>query len=358
MMKEKRKKIIHAPDKILVTGSNGFIGSKVVELLAAKGFNNIRCLVRHTSNLERLNIVIRKYPKINIEIYKGNLLNKTDCTEMVKNVKVIYHVAAGIGGSFASSYLNCVVTTRNLMDAALLNGHLKRFVNVGSFASYSNFRMNRRSLLDETADTVHEYKETANPYAFAKTEQDNIVIQYGKEKNLPYVIVRPGTVYGPGAREKLTTRVGNKTFGVLLHIGGRNQLPLTYIDNCAEAIILAGIVDNIDGEVFNIVDDEKITSRKFLKLYKKNAFRFKSFYVPFHIFYIFSSLWEKYAIKSNYQIPLKFNRRSTANFWKGNKYSNKKLHNLLGWKQRVPFSEASIKYFNYMKETNKEKKIC
>lgn len=358
MDSQEKKKLITYDDLILVTGSNGFIGSKVVELLAEKGFRKVRCLVRYSSNISKLNEVIEKYNKTNFDVFTGNLLNREDCENLVKDVKVIYHVAAGIGGSFSSSYLNCVVTTRNLIEAALKTGHLARFVNVGSFASYTNFRMKRGSLLDENCETVSEYRETFNPYAFAKTEQDNIVMQYGKTEGLPYVIMRPGTVYGPGAREKLTARVGNKTFGILLHIGGSNHLPLTYIDNCAEAIILGGLVEGVDGEIFNIVDNDKISSRKFLKLYKRKAFRFRSIFVPYYLFYLFSYFWERYAIKSHYQIPPMINRRKSANFWKGNKYSNRKIREILGWQQRVPFSEASEKYFTYMKLTNKEKKIC
>ena len=67
--------------------------------------------------------------------------------------------------------------------------------------------------------------------------------------------MRPGAVYGPG-KSQLTGRIGIDTFGVFLHLGGSNQIPFTYVDNCAEAIILAGLVQGVDGEVFNVVDDE------------------------------------------------------------------------------------------------------
>ena len=57
-----------AADRILVTGSNGFIGSKVVEKLLEYGFPNIRCFVRPSSKLGRLESALRRFePGRNIE---------------------------------------------------------------------------------------------------------------------------------------------------------------------------------------------------------------------------------------------------------------------------------------------------
>ena len=54
------------------------------------------------------------------------------------------------------------------------------------------------------------------------------------------------------------------------------SLPLTFVDNCAEAIVLAGLKPGVEGEVFNVVDDELLTSRQFLKAYKKKVTAFPS----------------------------------------------------------------------------------
>ena len=112
-------------------------------------------------------------------------------------------------------------------------------------------------------------------YCFAKVKQDEMVLEYAQRFGLPYVIVRPGYVYGP-ANEAITGRVGIGTFGIFLHLGGSNTIPLTYVDNCADAIALAGLRPGVDGEVFNVVDDELPTSRQFLRLYKRNVSRFTS----------------------------------------------------------------------------------
>src|SRR5947208_3200251 len=102
-------------DPIAVTGSNGFIGAKVVEALLSYGFQHIRCFVRASSSLDRLNRVISKAPNgATVELHVGDLLSPDDCRAATKDVLVVYHLAAGMDKSFAGAFMNSVLTTRNL----------------------------------------------------------------------------------------------------------------------------------------------------------------------------------------------------------------------------------------------------
>jgi nucleoside-diphosphate-sugar epimerase len=192
---------------------------------------------------------------------------------------------------------------------------------------------------------VEEHPETrGDAYGFAKVKQDEIVMEYGKRFGMPYVIVRPGAVYGRG-HESITGRVGIDTFGVFLHLGGSNPIPFTYVDNCAEAIVLAGLTKGVDGQVFNIVDDDLPSSRQFLRLYKKNVGRFRSIYVPPFASYALSYLWEKYSIWSERQLEPVFNRKRWHATWKKTRYSNDKLKKLANWTPKVPTDEGLRRYF-------------
>jgi len=341
--------IVKSEDSILVTGANGFIGSKVVETLLSYGFKNIRCFVRPSGDLGRLTKIINTLGKDKTEVVYGNLLSVDDCKTASSGAKVIFHLAVGIEKTFAGCFMNSVITTRNLLDSTLAGKSIKRFLNVSSFAVYSNMNMRRRAMLDETCELESKFMERYDAYCFGKVKQEEIVIEYGRQYNIPYVIVRPGVVYGPEARGSIHSRVGIGTFGVFLHLGGSNNLPLTYIDNCADAIVLAGIKNGIDGEIFNIVDDSSATSREFLKLYKRNVKHFKSIYVPYRIFYVLCYLWEKYSKWSVGQLPPAFNRRKCAAEWKGNRYSNKKLRDLLGWEPKLVPDEGLRRHFEYFK---------
>lgn len=332
--------IISPVDKILVTGANGFIGAKVVEVLLELGFAKIRCFVRPSSKLDRLKQVLEKYPAgKTAEIVTGDLLSRDDCRKAAEGITVIYHLAAGMEKSFAGAFMNSALATRNLMDAFLECGRVARFVNVSSFAVYSNLKMDRHALFDENCPLEDAPQERFDAYSFGKLKQDEFVRQYGEKHKLPYVILRPGAVFGPG-KKALSGRVGIDTFGFFIHLGGGNQLPLTFVDNCAEAIVLAGLKPGVDGEIFNVVDDERLTSAEFLSAYKQKVKPFFSVRVPFFVAHGICCLWENFSKRRHGQLPPVFNRRRAAAEWKGNCYSNQKLHDRLGWKPRVNMRDA------------------
>jgi nucleoside-diphosphate-sugar epimerase len=195
-------------ERILVTGSNGFIGAKVVEILLDYGFSNLRCFVRPSSQFGRLETALRHFGGgKNVELIIGDLLSRDNCEKAAEGVSLIYHLAAGIEKSFAGAFMNSALTTRNLMDAFLDVGRPKRFVNVSSLAVYSNLNLKRGAPLDETCPLEDAPQERFSAYCFGKLKQEELVEEYGLKHKLPYVIVRPGYVFGPGKRE-LSGRVG------------------------------------------------------------------------------------------------------------------------------------------------------
>lgn len=347
---EIRDAIVETQQPILVTGGAGFIGIKVVENLLAKGFRNIRALARPSTNTEKLRALqARLGDAAHLQIIQGNLLSREDCDRAVADVSLVYHLAAGRGEkAFADAFMNSVVTTRNLLEACRNQVNLKRFVSVSSFSVYSNRRNPGGRLLDESSPMDEQPARRGDAYSFAKIKQDEIVLDYGKRFAIPYVIVRPGVVYGPG-NEALHGRVGIGTFGLFLHLGGSNTIPFTYVDNCAEAITLAGLRPDLDREVFNVVDDDLVSSRRFLRLYKKKVRRFKSVYVPHAVSYLLCLLWEKYSAWSEGQVPALYSRTHWNVYWKRTRYSNEKIKKRLGWTQKVPSAEALERYFESCK---------
>ncbi len=338
---------IDKSDLILVTGANGFIGLKIIEILLEYGLRRLRCLVRSSRNLDKLRKLAASY-KAEVEFIEGNLLSREDCGRAVEGVSIIYHLAAGVEKSFPGCFMNSVVATRNLLDAVIKDHTLKRFVNISSMAVYSNEKLPRGGLLDESCELDTKWVERHEPYAYGKAKQDALVLEYAQKHNLPCVTVRPSVVFGPG-KAKITDRIGTSTFGVFLHLGLNNRIPLTYVDNCAEAIVLAGLRQGVEGQVFNICDDELPRSREFLKLYKQKVGRFFSIPVPYPAWFLFNYLWEEYSKWSEGQLPPVFNRRVCAVYWKGNRYSNKKAKDLLGWHPRVKMDEGMDRFFTYMR---------
>src|SRR6478672_4145548 len=97
-----REFIAPKTDRILVTGASGFIGAKVVEILLEYGFSNLRCFVRPSSKLERLQKILGRFNDgKNVEVVAGDLLSVADCRKATNGVSVVFHLAAGIEKAFA-----------------------------------------------------------------------------------------------------------------------------------------------------------------------------------------------------------------------------------------------------------------
>src|SRR6185312_7166645 len=120
------------------------------------------------------------------------------------------------------------------------HGCVRRFVNVSSFAVYTNKDKPSGRLLDESCPIETKPQQRGGAYTFAKAKQEDMVRECSQRLGLPHVMIRPGYVYGPG-NPPITARCGIGTFGIFLHLGGFNRIPFTYVDNCADAIALAGV---------------------------------------------------------------------------------------------------------------------
>jgi nucleoside-diphosphate-sugar epimerase len=333
-------------DVLLVTGANGFIGSRVVQALVDLGFRNLRCFIRSGGLSASLANTIQLSPNTKIDTVVGDLASPEDCSRGAKGVTLVFHLAATTEArSFSEAQTRCVDTTRNLLDALLTHGRISRFVHVSSFSVYSTLALRRGALLDESCPTESDPARRGETYCYAKLKQEELVKEYGRRFSMPYIIVRPGAVYGPGSAA-ITGRVGIRRRGLMLHLGGRNVIPFTYVDNCARAIAMAGVAKHVDGEVINIVDDAALTSREFLRMYQRNVRRVWAVYLPKVVSY---ALFCLLGILVTFlgKSTSTYNRRRWAAYWKGNKYTNQKAKLLIGWTPHVPMDVGMKRYFEY-----------
>lgn len=348
---DKTALIVAPDDRILVTGAAGFIGSRVVQGLVDRGFRNLACFTRPSSDGSSLKALAARRPAgVTLDIVCGNLLSRPDCETACKDAALILHLAAGTGEkSFPDAYMNSVVATRNLIEESLRHSRLRRFVLVSSFAVYANRQKSR--VLTECSP-LEENPQERDAYCYAKVKQEELLVEYGQHHGVPHVIVRPGSVYG-GRNTSVTGRVGLGTFGIFLHLGGSNTVPFTYVDNCAEAIILAGLVRGVDGEAFNVVDDDLPTSAQFLREYKRHVRPFKSVYVPNAVSRVLCHLWERYSRWSMGQLPPVFSRARWYSEWRTTRYTNEKLKRLLGWTPVVTTAEGMRRYLAVRAESTR-----
>jgi nucleoside-diphosphate-sugar epimerase len=266
--------------KVLVTGAAGFLGIATVERLLAHGDRNIRCFVRPGRDLSQLEALFAKYPDAKPQFVSGDMTKAPDVAKAVKGVDVIYHLAAAMKGTAADMFMNTVVGTKNLLEA-MPKTKQPKLVLVSSFSVYGLAGLPRGYLVTESAP-LEQNPQRRDPYSHAKIRQEELCRDYQSKLGFPMVVLRPGVIYGPRGGH-LFANMGVNLFGVFLHLGRKNQVPLTYVDNCAEAIAIAGHKEESVGETYNVWDSELPTSSEYLKLYRKSVEKVKYVNVPYPV---------------------------------------------------------------------------
>ena len=226
--------------KALVTGSNGFIGSFLVESLLARG-DAVRCLVRRTSNL-------RWIKDLNVERVIGELRNPESLQQAVDGVDVIYHLAGVTRGRTEQDYLDGnYVSTVNLLQAAKYSSTLKKFVFVSSQAAAG-------PSINDRPRTEADPAEPISLYGRAKARAEDAVLQYGDR--FPVTVIRPPAVYGPRDKD-FFVMFQHVNRGILPILGaGTQQVSLVHVDDLVNGIVLAADAQDADGKIYFISEGD------------------------------------------------------------------------------------------------------
>lgn len=332
--------------KALVTGAAGFLGAALVDRLLVDGSADVRCAVRAQSNRRRLEAVIARHPGARVEVQLGSLASPESAARLLAGIDVVYHLAAGVSGAPADMFLNTVVASKNLLEAAIRReGGPPRFVLVSSFSVYGVADQPRGVVLDEKTP-LETQPMRRDPYAQVKLRQEQLFWEYARAHRLSLVVLRPGVIYGPGGGA-MSSRVGLNLPGLFLYLGGRNVLPLTYVDNCAEAVALAGRTRDADGQVFNVIDDELLTCRQWLARYRREVRPLRVVPVAYPITQLLAAGIERYSKWSKGQLPPFLTPYKVASSWKGNRFDNRKLKSI-GWQPLVPTAEGVRRTFEWL----------
>ncbi len=336
--------------KVLVTGAGGFLGTHVVERLLAGGYTDIRCLLRDGGKAVRLVELARAYPDAQVEMCYGNLRSTSACAEAVAGVSLVVHLAAGLKGAAADLFSDSVVASRTLLEALEARQDLPiastRIVLVSSFGVYGVAALERGVRVDENTP-LEPRPELRDIYSYSKLRQEQLFWEFQKKDNFQLVVLRPGVIYGPGGGA-FSNRVGLQVGPVYFHLGGSNLLPLSFVTNCAEAIVLAAGHPDTAGQAYNVHDDDLPTASGYLREYKKRVKRIRSVWLPYFATRMLAGAMERYNRRSEGQLPAILTRYKVAAAWGGNTFSNAKLH-ALGWRQPIPTPDAMAQTFEYLR---------
>jgi nucleoside-diphosphate-sugar epimerase len=328
--------------KILVTGAGGFLGKAIVERLLAHGETDLRCMLRDTSKARGLEEIASRYPEAKLEFVTVNLRNLAEIGRAVTGCEIVIHAAAALKGSPAEMFMDSVVASRNLLEAVVNEVRPIRVVLVSSFGTMGVAELRRGATIDESTP-LERHPEQRDVYSHSKLRQEQLFWEYREKYGFELVVLRPGVIYGPGGGH-FSNRVGLSLFGRFLHLGGNNLLPLTYVDNCAEAIVVAALYPEANGQVYNVVDDDLVTSKQYLSLYKDRVKPVRSIPVPYSALMWGSRMVERYSQRSRGQLPAIFTPYKTRAMWGGNQFSNAKLKSI-GWRPLISTREGLERAF-------------
>jgi nucleoside-diphosphate-sugar epimerase len=138
---------------------------------------------------------------------------------------------------------------------------------------YQLSNISKNIIIDEKSQ-IEKNGEKRGYYTLSKLLADEIVKkEMSPDIRLKVVILRPATIYGPGG-ELITPLMGLNMFNKLFLILGKKnmKLPIVFIDNLIDAILESIDNEKVNNEIFNIIDDQKISKIDYLKTIKKQVF--------------------------------------------------------------------------------------
>ena len=245
--------------KVLVTGGAGFIGSHIVERLLKEG-NSVVVLDNFSSGKESNLSFVSDYKStdVSFELIRGDIINYEDCLRACKGVDWVTNQAAlrSVPKSMEAPHSYNAVNidgTLNILEAAKECG-VKRVVIASSSSVYGD--------TDQFPQIESAYPLLISPYALSKLAGEFYCRIFSENFGLETVALRYFNVFGPRQAlddeyavviPKFITNILNDEKPPIFG-NGKQSRDFTYIDNVVEANILAGTVEGVSGEVFNVAN--------------------------------------------------------------------------------------------------------
>ena len=255
---------------ILVTGCAGFIGSHLCERLLNQGLkvtgldnldpyystewkeNNLKVLKKHS----------------NFNFIKGSILDSELLNKIVKNVEMIYHLAAlpGVRNSIKNPVKYCetdVLGTIKLLDISR-TVDVKKFVFASSSSVYGEVPENELPVSEDRKPNP------ISPYGLAKLQGEEWCKMFEKVYGLETVSLRYFTVFGPRQRpdeafSKFISRI-LKDEGVEIYGDGKQTRDFTYISDVVDGTLLSCEKGN---GIYNIGSSKRISVNEMVSLIEK-----------------------------------------------------------------------------------------
>jgi len=322
---------------LMITGATGFIGRFVVAEAVRRG-HRVSALVRPTARAE--DVARLRHPRV--AIAPSDLLAPDRLADRMHGVDAVVHLAVAKQGDPRAQRRETVAMTEAVLGSMVEAG-VQLIVGVSSFAVYDFQTLAAGGTLSEEA-AVQTTEGARDEYSRAKLMQEEMIRGMAQRHGWASTIIRPGAVFGPG--RLWTPRLGSE-FGDgrwWLRIGSGAEVPVAYVENCAEAVVLGAGAAEHGCLVVNVVDDERPTQAQYAsEVLRRVAPRPRSVTLPWPVLRLAADCAggvNDALLRGRLKLPsILVPARVHARF-KPLRYSNARLHERLGWKQRFGLAES------------------
>jgi nucleoside-diphosphate-sugar epimerase len=248
------------PKSILLTGSTGFVGTNLINMLSFKADMIVKSVVRH---------VAHKSDELCFEV--GEINASTDYALALNNITVLIHCAARVhimndSSTDPLSEFRSVNTegTLNLASQAAEAG-VKRFIFL------SSIKVNGESTSHRSPFTVFDAPSPEDHYGISKSEAEEQLLALGKETGMEIVIIRPPLVYGKGVKANFASlmKLVGKGFPLPFRAINQNKRSLVSVYNLVDLIKVCIDHPKAANQVFLVSDDNDMSTARMVELMAK-----------------------------------------------------------------------------------------
>lgn len=241
----------------LVTGASGFIGSHLCEQLLDEGHRvvGVDCFTSYYPRSFKENNLAELRGRDGFTFHEIDL-SQDRLDYFVRGSEWIFHLAAMPGlvkswTHFDQYNTHNIIATQRLLEAVKGSQQLNRFIYASTSSVYGRFASGDESLP----------LRPSSPYGVTKLAGENLCRVYGDEFNIPAIILRYFSVYGPRQRPDM----GYYKFiqavldgdPILLTGDGSQMRGNTYVSDCVAGTIAA--VNTVPGEIYNVGGGEVVS---------------------------------------------------------------------------------------------------
>jgi nucleoside-diphosphate-sugar epimerase len=245
------------PKRVFVTGALGSIGRAIADRYRELGAEVTGVDLRAD---RRLGVVA------------ADLAEAGRWQERARGADLVVHTAAAVSFTGADLWRSNVLATRNAVAAAAAAG-----ARLLHFSSVTVFSFD----FPDGADESHPVRPSGVPYADTKIASEQVVLQAHAAGEVEGTIVRPGDVYGPGARAWTVIPVEEiKARRLLLPAMGRGIFSPLFIDNLVDGVILAAASTSTTGRIYILTDGAGVETREFFGHYHRMLERGRPWVAP------------------------------------------------------------------------------